>query len=320
MMKRSLCVLTTVLLLISACVPGFADSTPLIYRVSDDEGHCLYVMGTIHLGKPDMYPIAGIDAILDQCDTLALEVTDEEDQTTARSFWAGEQQEESVPDMITGLPELMMFLFDSVTLSGNGLTDAELTQIADILELEDGELILKWLKPSALCDFLCASFYGKAGMDIGYSTEYYLTALALDRGMEIIGLETDESQMEMLAFLSEDNYLAMLREELNDPESLICEVTESADAWTEGNRERMRENEEPEEPTEDTEAARNLAEFEVKLDDERNIAFAGKIREFLAEGRHVLVAVGYSHLVDRGGIRELLLADGYHLEAVSGTD
>ncbi len=37
---------------------GIAESTPLLYEVRDESGHTLYLMGTIHVGRDDMYPLS----------------------------------------------------------------------------------------------------------------------------------------------------------------------------------------------------------------------------------------------------------------------
>ena len=73
-MKRFIAILLALTLALTAGLTAFADSTPLIYKVSDQEGHSIYMLGTIHVGEDSMYPIQGIDSVLDQCDVVAFEL------------------------------------------------------------------------------------------------------------------------------------------------------------------------------------------------------------------------------------------------------
>ena len=77
-MKRILAALLALMLAMTVGLTAMADSTPLIYKVSDQEGHSIYMLGTIHVGEESMYPIRGIDQVLDQCDVVAFELGEED--------------------------------------------------------------------------------------------------------------------------------------------------------------------------------------------------------------------------------------------------
>ena len=61
-MKRRIALLLTVLVLALAA-GAQAESHPLLYRVTDAEGHTVYLLGTIHVGREDFYASKNYDQI-----------------------------------------------------------------------------------------------------------------------------------------------------------------------------------------------------------------------------------------------------------------
>ena len=60
-MKKILClVLTVVLALSCAILPAMADSHPLMYKVTDKDGHTIYLLGTLHMMSQETLPIANL--------------------------------------------------------------------------------------------------------------------------------------------------------------------------------------------------------------------------------------------------------------------
>ena len=74
-MKKRLIAALLTLLLLSQPLLASADSSPLIYRVTDDQGHKIYLLGTIHVGVKDMYPLGeAVESAFEEADVLAVEV------------------------------------------------------------------------------------------------------------------------------------------------------------------------------------------------------------------------------------------------------
>ena len=74
-MKKIVALFLCLALLTLCAVPGLAASTPLLYEVKDEAGHTLYLLGTIHVGGEDMYPLS--EAVWNAyaaADVLAVEV------------------------------------------------------------------------------------------------------------------------------------------------------------------------------------------------------------------------------------------------------
>ena len=75
MKKRIALLLAALLLALPLLTLAEAGSQPLLYRVTDEDGHTVYLLGTIHIGREDMYPLS--DAVwtaYHASDVLAVEI------------------------------------------------------------------------------------------------------------------------------------------------------------------------------------------------------------------------------------------------------
>ena len=63
-MKKILCLaIVAILTLCCAALPALAESHPLMYKVTDKEGHSIYLLGTMHVISGDTLPIARLDEV-----------------------------------------------------------------------------------------------------------------------------------------------------------------------------------------------------------------------------------------------------------------
>lgn len=316
-MKKTVCIVIC-LLLAAAALTASAESTPLLYRVTDSEGHAVYLLGTYHIGYADMFPIAGIDAVLDECEAVALEVCGEQELAEARRVWlkGEEAPAEEEEDFLSGMGGLAEFL-GAMSFGGNGLTNEELAMIAGLLDMEGAEFFLRSMQPSMLYNITMMALCEQAGLSMDYSVEYYVIALAEERGLPLMELEGDSMQNELLDSLSEEANLSMLRELLADPEGFLRETFAEVEAWRTGDREGLAGDtgiEGSGDPGATDEILAELEAFDEKLTQERNLAFAEQVKGFLSEGTTVLVAIGAAHVSDPGGLVDLLSEAGYTVE------
>ena len=74
-MKKILAMLLCLSLLLP-CLGAAAESHPLLYEARDNQGHVIYLLGTIHVGGEDMFPLS--DAVwraYDEAEALAVEIS-----------------------------------------------------------------------------------------------------------------------------------------------------------------------------------------------------------------------------------------------------
>lgn len=299
-MKKTICLLLALTLCAALAAPALADSTPLIYRITDGEGHVVYLTGTMHMTSADCYPIAGIDAILDECDTLVLETV------------AGDANSQDISTLLS------TFLVPE----GNGLPEETLERV-NAMFTEHGMGVFATmsqnLTPGGLLMFLELALITDAFGPDATSVEAYLTGLAEARGMKVAGFETGSQQVGAIGSLNaigDEDALMGLEQTLNDPDALTAQLEESMRAWASGDLDALLAT------SANTAAlAGSEASEESMIYDEifggRNDRFVQGIEELLAAGGRALVAVGCLHVVDpETGIVRQLQDAGYTVERV----
>lgn len=143
----------------------------------------------------------------------------------------------------------------------------------------------------------------KQGLDPNSGVEQQLTARAGADGKEIIGLETLQQQLGMLAGLSNQQQREFLMYSVEDSERASQEIDQLIGAWRKG----------------DTRAlAQLLAEGFEKYPDlyrpltvERNRQWIPSIEDLLDDREDYLVVVGTLHLVGKDSVIELLERKGH---------
>jgi uncharacterized protein len=145
----------------------------------------------------------------------------------------------------------------------------------------------------------------RQGLNPDSGVEQRLTTRALDDGKEILGLETLEQQLGMLASLPRDQQREFLLYSVEDAERAAREVDELIAAWRIGDT---------------TSLARLLAEGFDKYPDlyrpltvDRNRKWIPSIEQVLGARDDYLIVVGTLHLVGRDSVIELLQARGHKI-------
>ncbi len=272
---RAAAALLAAALCLSLAGGGLADSTPAIYRVADGEGHEIYLLGTCHIVPPEALPIAGIDELLDGCDTLAIETVTDEAATLQMAAAIIQRTGNDFP------PETRARIEDFFTARGLGMLNPA------IPALSPATLML-------LVELLAAT--GEDPMNAS-QVEPWLEEQALARGMAVIGLESAEDHVRALTDglmnISDEDALAAVNSMLDEAEAYTAEIAALQDAWMKGNAlaltlmSAMPESEESE--------AYSATVKDVVLD-ERNEVFFDRIEDLLRSGGRVLVAVGLAHV------------------------
>ncbi len=297
-MKRVALLALALIWLMSAA--GLAGSSPVIYRVTDGEGHVLYLMGTIHMGSEDMFPLGGAfeeawresELLAVECDTLAME---------NNIFWT-----------LKSARALMLGLGDSAE---NHLSEE--TYALGQAVLGQPRIVLDRLCPMAWISLADAEAMLWAGYDPSMSVEAALLGRAREEGRQVIELEGGDAQMALFGAVPDEAADYQLREILGNMGAEALGLRVMADAWSRGDAaalERMiRQSREirPEGLEEAFEA------YDRLMFADRNDGFAAQAAEWLASGRTVLIAVGTAHVIGgEDSVTRQLLDAGYTVERI----
>ena len=251
----------------------------------------VYVLGSIHLGKKEVYPLPQkIENAFVQSDALVVEanVNDIQKIDTQKimenAFYpANDKLEKHVS------PET----FEWVKKETEGLG----------IPLD----LLNKQKPWFLAMTLVALESMKLGLDPNLGIDKYFLSKA--EGKKIIELESLEYQISVLSGFSDNDQELFLIYTLKDLHIMEQEVNQLIQAWVSGDTQRMESI-----LTRSVSEDKRLSGIFEKLIFERNRGMASKIENFLRTKETYFVIVGAGHLVGSQGVIGLLGGKGYLIE------
>jgi uncharacterized protein len=267
LLRHSLAVLSLLLLL---C--GNALAHPALWQAKIGNS-TVYLFGTVHLLPNDtQWHFPALDQALTQSQSLYIELTDD--------------------DQANVTPLVLRYGIDSAHPLSSQLSESDnaaLAKAAELAGLPGGVTTLQPMKPWLAALTLSVAPLLKAGLDPAAGVDKQLKAQMASAGKPVLGLETAEQQIQFLADLPAPMQLGFLRDTLRDVQKTKQELLSLVDAWKQG----------------DVAAIARLENDELKMQEpalyqqlivQRNMAWAGKIRDLLKQPGTVFIAVGAAHL------------------------
>jgi uncharacterized protein YbaP (TraB family) len=284
-------------LLLLAFGPAAATERGALYKVTAN-GHTLHLFGTIHLGRPDFYPLEPrLRAAMAAAPTLALEVDLERD-----------------PAAVTAaVRQHGMFAAGSPGYAG--LAPARRARIEGALRklgLEPAGVVQ--LKPWVLGTMLAVVEATKLGYQIELGIDKHLAQLARAGSTKVAELESVQFQAALFNRMPVEQQWRMLEETLEMIESgrAARETRELVDAYNRADHAAL----EAILTRLDTDPSQTAKFTRELLLDGRNGPMADKLVEMLKRENNAVAAVGVLHLVGKRGLPELLRARGMTVERV----
>lgn len=255
-----------------------------IWEVKDDNNNKIYLLGSIHLARADLYPLSPvIMKAYDESSAIAVEINIK-----------------NINQM-----ELMekMMLADGVVLE-DLVSEESYLLIKEYFDKNSlPEILYQKLKPSAAVTLLTQLELINGGFSAEEGIDVFFINKAEERGIDILELESVEFQLQMFELFDKysDAYISYSIEQMK---SSTEQVEKMFDAWKKGHAEKMYElintgNEHP-----------DFDKIMTALLDDRNIGMAEKAEHFLSEGKTVFMIVGAAHLIGDEGIINILEQKG----------
>ena len=283
--------------------PQVGEATPLLYRVTDGEGHIAWLFGSIHVGRENYYPLptyvtdafAGADALAVELDILAFE---------------------------RSLSLQMEALMPLVYRDGTTIKD----HISEELYAEAVAALQTLGSYAATLDMYCPAFWSSAieslmveKMDakVNLGIDRHLLKLAQDQEKQILEIESGKAQYEMLAGFSDELQSWLLEEALQileAPDLAKQDLENLMDLWAAGDEAAFAEYLTAED---DSAPAQLLAEYNQAMIIDRNLLMTNYAEAALQSGQTVFICVGAAHVVGEGAMAQLLAQRGYTVEPVS---
>ena len=290
-------------LLAFALLPLYAcaGSTPLLYRVTNDAGHEIYLFGTIHVGNDALYPLP--DQVLnafDQSDVLAVEI-----------------------DLLYEMEnpaELLKYGMDIYYTDGGtaeAVLGADLVDAAaDTLDMD--RRLLNAMKPYGILSLLEEKSVADALLSTDLGADLFLLRRARETGKAVRALETVAEQYTLLHSMSDALYGYQIEMYARYPQQAALSTLMLLNAWKMGDRAalcRMLEADSDVSMLPESLAQEYLA-FNEKMYGERDDRFTLLAEEMLLKGEKVFFAVGAAHVAGENGIADQLEEKGYTVEEI----
>ena len=284
-----------------------ADIHPMLFHVTGPEGQEAYLFGTIHVGDQRINTVlTKLIPILDGCGALAVEF----------DVVAYEK------DLAAQLQAVQLYMLNDGTKASDHMP-AETYQKASALLDEAGLMpsLMQYYNLAMWSQLVeQAALLTKTDYDLEIGMDRSLIQHCYEKKIEVRDVESADFQMELLASFSDELNLLMIESALDNLDSYGESIDELYSVWLQGDYDQILEvlNEESEDTDELTEEQTALLEdYYDKMLTQRNLGMRDKALEWLRAGDKVFFAVGAAHLVDEGGLVELLREAGYTVEQVS---
>lgn len=296
MLRRLLAAAALLLLvLLPAPLPARAqaaqDADPAIWVVRDADT-TIYLFGTFHLLDSRPWFDDAVKAAFDASDELVLEARMPEDPAAMQALVARFGIDRQGPPLSSRLaPEQKAALERAVATLG--------------IPMAGVDRFRPWFAATLL-----SSVAGrKLAIDAANGPETVLAAAARARGMKIDELEGFEWQFGMFAAIPEAQQMAMLRQGLDNLETLPGKLESLLASWSAGDVEALRRMVDS--------SGEKDAELSRILFADRNATWAGWIAERLKRPGTSFVAVGAGHLAGDASVQSLLAKRGIAAERIA---
>lgn len=272
---------------------GHAADRGALFKVTD-QGRTLYLFGTMHVGQPDFYPFeARLLAAVAAAPTLALEI----DPNAAPEVAARAMQKHGFAPAGTVTPPALAPRL-ARALQQAGVDPAAVAPF----------------KPWLLATVLTISEFRRLGYDNALAVDGQLAALAREKRVKVIELESIDAQLSLLDSMPVAAQWAFLQETLDDIDSGKHreEAQQVAQAWATADRAAL-----------DAIAARLDADTSVSarfmkevLLDGRNGALTDGIVSLMKRENNSVAAIGVLHLVGKRSVPALMRQRGLTVEQI----
>ncbi len=286
-----------------------AAASPLLWKVTDAEGHNLYLFGTIHVGdERNDAVLIRVSRVLDSCDALAVEFD-------SLAYAADTQR---------AMKDMMQYVLSDGSSVSDYMPEELYQRACDLLQevglyptLFSRYNLAMW---SQLIDSALLMKYTTLDPDKGM--DGLLIQHCYDRAIPVLDVESSDFQMNLLNSFDNELYLLLIEAALDSAETYDADLSAMYELWLSGDRDAFwtllaGEEEEEEEAGDYTEEQLAMIEdYNRKLLDERNLGMRDKALEYLTSGKTVFFAVGAAHMAGDVGLVQLLSDAGCTVEEV----
>lgn len=298
-MKKLICAVLTMMFLISA-LPALADSAPALYRVEDQAGYHIYLLGAVHVGSADMYPLGdAFEAAWQDAQALAVEMDADALET----------------DML----RLMKYAAATVYTDGDTAKN-HLSPEAYALGVEklgQPEYLLNRMRPFIWASLAENALFEQMGFSAEYGVDSFLTKRAKEEQKPVIEMEGLDTQLAIIQNVPDEVSESILLSMLLLPDEAEKSMSGMMEAYISGDAASLEIWIETDTSDFPEELAATFEAYNNMLYHDRNDGFVRQAEEYLQEGKTVLICIGAAHILGEDGLVNQLKAAGYTVTEIN---
>lgn len=283
-----------------------ATGTPLLYKVTDGDGDVIWLFGSIHVGRPEFYPLP--DYVLEAYNSA---------ESVGFEFDIIDYQ----ADMQLQVETLSAMLYrDGTTIQEHIPVQLYEDAVAAMTELGIYNEMMDYYYPVVWYSLIDSAIVEQIGGQSDLGVDMHLLQKAHDEGKTVEELESAKFQMDLLGTFSEELQIILLESAVaasGEPETAKQQLNAMLDAWLQGDPALIEMAVSDDTSDMDSQEAALYAEFTQAMIADRNISMTDYAEDALEAGREVFICVGAAHIVGEGAMADLLEQRGYTVQIVT---
>ncbi|WP_407269119.1 TraB/GumN family protein [Radiobacillus sp. PE A8.2] len=272
------------------------EQAPFFWRV-DHEGNTVYLLGSIHIGNEDMYPMAEeVEEAYASADQLVVEANIlEADESTMQDAM-----------MANSLYTDGSVLSDHISDEAyQNLTDVLNSYSLEGMTMEQLNIFKPWFVEQLLTEL---AFMELDTVTTEYGVDYHFLERAVEDNKPILELEGIEEQFNFMIDIPEDIQVEGLEQTVNNWEEAAGPAAFNSliDAWKTGSEQQLEAA-----ASSSDDIVSNYDTYQAQLLEDRNVNMVEKIERYLTADSEqtYFVIVGALHYIGDAGIDNLLDQD-----------
>lgn len=282
-----------------------ATATPLLYKVTDQNGNVAWLFGSIHAGAEYFYPLPEyVTSAYEGADALAVEF--------------------DIKAFETDMAEQMAIAGKMLYTDGSTVKDYISTELYDeaVKILQENNMHFPYMDiyhVAMWTDTINGITEEKTAVNYDLGVDMHLLNCAYRDNKKIIDVESAAFQFDMLLGFSAGLQELLLADAIASyyaPEEYKASLNEMMAVWATGNESQFWAYLDQEETFATPEEKALYDEYTKAMETDRNVGMADFVEDALASGEEVFVCVGSAHVVGQDAMVDLLRERGYTVTLV----
>lgn len=282
--------------------------TPAVWKVTDENGNYIYMMGSIHAADdainnmPDYFENA-----FKECTALAVEA----DVTNVTSDIS----------QAVDMAQKMMYT-DGTTIKDHISADTYQKAVQLLTDNNMYTSLYDYYMPFAWTSLIDNIIINESGLDANNGVDTVLIKRAKKENKKVLEVESVDFQLNLFKDFSDETQELMLKAYTEDGvmEEQVKAINELYDKWKKGTITAEDVIDDADESSMTDEEKALIDEYNKKMLDDRNINMADKAEEYMQGSDTVMFVVGAAHFQGEKGILQLMKDKGCTVTQLTSDD